>query len=100
MAQSKNGQDAEVKFNFISTAMLMDYEDRLFAKSPRGAVNKLAHDINAAVDAGWIDEPFEGFTSGEWLQETPDPAKIHRLRDIDLAIDAKYAEFVTIDPNG
>jgi len=100
MTQSKNGDSKKVEFNHITMQMLMDYETNLFSASPRGGANKLNHDIKAAVKAGWINEPFAGFDSGAWLKEGPDPDKIKLLRDIDLAIDKKYAEFVTIDPNG
>ena len=100
MKQSENGDGKEIEFKHITMQMLLDYETNIFTNPPRGGVNKLAHDIKSAVKAGWIEEPFDGFNSGAWLKETPDPAKIQLLRDIDVAIDKQYSEFVVIDPNG
>ena len=100
MAQSKNGDSAEVEFNQINQQMLMDYETYLFDSPPRGGVNRVVHDIKAAVKAGWIGEPFDGFNSGAWLKEEPDPVKIQLLSETDKAVDAKYSSFIIIDPSG
>ena len=102
MAQSKNGSTAEIQFNHITQQMLMDYETELFARTDpvRGAVNVLVLDVQVAIDTGWIDEPFDGFKSGAWLSEEPDPARIQILKNTVEAINDKYASFVTIDPNG
>lgn len=93
-----------VKFNDITQGMLEEYEKQFFDVQGmtvgRGAVRYVTANVQAAFDAGWIVEPFKGFADGSWKEQPPSPELNKKLKDMAKVIDAKYAEFVVIDPNG
>lgn len=93
-----------MKFNKITQGMLEDYERQFFdvqgMNIGRGAVRYITANVQAAYDAGWIGEPFKGFEDKSWKDLPPSPERNKELRDTAQAIDAKYAEFTVIDPNG
>ena len=84
--------------------MLEEYERQFFdvqnMSIGRGAVRYVTSNIQAAYDAGWMDEPFEGFKDKSWKKNPPTAERNNELRDLAREIDLKYKGFTVIDPNG
>ena len=93
-----------LKFNAITQGMLEEYERQLFEVQNKrisgGAVRFLVANIQAGFDAGWIEEPFDGFKDSSWKKKPPSAEQTKLLTDMVAEIDAKYTSFVVIDPNG
>ena len=93
-----------LKFNDITQRMLEEYEKQLFEVQEKriggGAVRFLVANIQAAFDADWIKEPFDGFKDGSWKDRPPSAKQTELMKEMVVVIDAKYESFVVIDPNG
>ena len=93
-----------VKFNDITQRMLEKYEEELFDVQHKrisgGAVRFLVANVQAAFDAGWIQEPFNDFADDSWKDRPPSAKQTEQLKDIVVAVDAKYEEFTVISPSG
>ena len=93
-----------MEFNDMTQAMLEEYEKQYFdvvrVPSLRGANRQPDGAVKAAIAAGWIGEPFDGYTDGAWRNEVVDADKVRAIRKAAEAVDERYRELLFIDPNG